>query len=267
MQEPLEKALAELALGPGFSADDDAAREAWLARHGLSAEDADYLRATGLRRLFTYRRLVRDNLREALNATLPRMVARLDSTFDEYFERFLAERAPRTHYLRDVANEFLEFCAPLWVADRRVAPYLLELGDHEALQIEIASLRARPKSHSPAELELDAGVQFIDACRIVFYEHRIHELSDDETDRSKPRREPTWLLVYRSPDHEVRTLELTPLAAGILTRLIELRETLRQAVLNACRERKTPLTPEVLQGTAQLLADLAERGALFGRSG
>jgi hypothetical protein len=197
---------------------------------------------------------------------MPRVVARLGATFDEYFARFLRARGPRTHYLRDVTAEFLEFCVPLWAVDPRVPAYVIELADHEALQVTIGSLQARPKEHFPEELDLETGVEFIDACRIVHYEHAIHELPDDERDHTHPRRESTWLLVYRSPEHQVRTLKLTVLAAAIVLRLMELKESLKQAIVVACAEHRTPLGDEVLTGTAALLADLADRGVLLGKS-
>src|SRR5687768_4933029 len=172
MQDLLEKVWAELTLGAGFTdAKDDA--HAWLERQGLTASDAEYLRRQGLGRLLTYRRLVRGNLRDTLELCLPRVVARLGPTFDEYFDRFLRERGPRTHYLRDVTPEFLEFCVPVWATDSRISPYLIELADHEALELSIASMRARPPHHVPGELELALGIEFIDACRIVHYEHAI----------------------------------------------------------------------------------------------
>ena len=266
MQSRLEKLWADLTLGAGFGDEPDApGAQAWLAQQDLDARDRQFLEQQGLERLLVYRRLVRGNLREALELCMPRVVARLGATFDEYFARFLQERGPRTHYLRDVTPEFLEFCVPLWAIDARVPAYVIELADHEALQMTIASLQARPKGHVPAELSLEAGVEFIDACKIVHYEHAIHELAEDETDRSLPRRESTWLLVYRSPDHGVRTLKLTALAAAILLRLVELKETLKQAIVTACAERRTPLEAELLTGTAALLADLADRGVLLGQ--
>lgn len=264
MQSLLEKVWADLTLGDGFGEGTDHA-ERWLERQGLDPSDAHYLSRQGFERLLTYRRLVRGNLREALERCMPGVVARLGATFDEYFARFLRERGPRSHYLRDVTPEFLEFCVPLWATDERVPAYVIELADHEALQVTIGSLQARPKGHVSEELDLETGVEFIDACRIVHYAHAIHELSHDETDPSSPRRESTWLLVYRSPAHEVRTLKLTALAAAILLRLIELKETLRQAIVVACTERGTALGEEVLTGTATLLADLADRGVLLGK--
>ena len=264
MQSLLEKVWADLTLGDGFGEGTEHA-ERWLERQGLDPSDAHYLSRQGLERLLTYRRLVRGNLREALELSMPRVVARLGAIFDEYFARFLREQGPRSHYLRDVTPEFLEFCVPRWATDARVPAYTIELADHEALQLTLGSLEGRPKGHVESELDLEAQVEFIDACRIVHYEHAIHELSDDEADHTPPRRESTWLLVYRSPDHEVRYLKLTELAAAILLRLVELKETLRQALVVACAERGTPLGEEVLTQTAALLADLADRGVLLGK--
>lgn len=265
MQSLLERVWADLTLGDGFG-DALEGAEPWLERQGLDPSDAQYLSRQGFDRLLTYRRLVRGNLREALELCMPRVVARLGGTFDEYFARFLRERGPRTHYLRDVTPEFLEFCVPLWATDERVPAYVIELADHEALQVTIGSLQARPSGHVSEELDLEAGVEFIDACRIVHYEHAVHELSDDAADHTPPPGESTRLLVYRSPEHEVRYLKLTALAATILLRLMELKETLKQAIVVACAECRTPLGEEVLTATATLLADLADRGVLLGKS-
>ena len=117
MQQALESALAELVLGAELDVADDAAVRAWFDRHGVAPEDRA---ALDVRRLGVYRGLVRHNLRQAVELAMPRVVARLGPTFDEYFDRFLAERGPRTHYLRDVTAELLDFCEPSWENDRRI---------------------------------------------------------------------------------------------------------------------------------------------------
>ena len=63
--------------------------------------------------------------------------------FEEYFDRFLIERAPRTHYLRDLTPELIEWSLPHWSADARVPEYIQDLLRHEALQIEIGAKPAR----------------------------------------------------------------------------------------------------------------------------
>jgi hypothetical protein len=259
MSQGLQELMADLVLGP---VPDDALLDRLCRTHAISSEDARALHAS-LPRLSVYRELVRGNLKDALSLSIPRSMARLGAVFDDYFDRFLREHPPRTHYLRDVTPELLEFCQPLWQSDTRVPPYLHELARHEALHIEVSALPALPRGHVAAPLTLEQGVELSAALRLVRYSHAVHELPEDEADRSAPAARPVSLLVYRSPEHEVRYLELTPLASSIIERLL-LGESLGGAVQGAAAAHGSVLTEAVLSGAAQLLADLAERGVLWG---
>lgn len=264
MQRALEGLLSELALGPEIDVRDRAAVSGWLSRHGVAEEDARAIESSDLERLFVYRRLVRGTLREAVELAIPRSIARLGALFDEYFAVFLERRGPRSHYLRDVTTEFLDFAGPLLSADPRAPDYVCDLARHEALRIEIASERALPRGERPEPLELDRGVRFVAASRVVRYAFAVHKLPEDEADRTPPAREPTALFVYRNPEHDVRYLELSPLAASILELLWSEGRSLREAVTVACARSGVALDPSVLSGAAHLLADLAARGALLG---
>jgi hypothetical protein len=259
MQSALEAVFADFLLGPEPSR---AGLLASCSKHELRPADAQAL-SEGFERLLVYRDLVRSNLREAVQLSIPRSMARLGPLFDEYFDRFLLERAPTTHYLRDVTTELLEFCTPLWRNDARVPTYLGELALHESLHIEVSALPALPRGHVAAPLALDQGVELSAALRLVSYRHAVHLLPEAEADRSVPAERDVALLVYRSPEHEVRYLELTPLARGIVQRLLS-DEALGQAVQGAAAEAATPLSEIVLSGAARLLADLAERGVVRG---
>lgn len=262
MQQALESVFAELVLGPARSQQD---LLALCQKHAVDAADTAAL-AESFERLSVYRELVRGNLREALQLAIPRSIARLGALFDEYFDRFLAEQAPRTHYLRDITPELLAFCAPLWEKDPRVLSYLHDLALHESLHIEVSALPSLPRGHVPAALSLEQGVELSVALRLVQYRHAVHELSADEADRAAPIQRAVSLLAYRSPEHEVRYLELTPLARGIVERLL-LGDSLANAVEISASAAGSPLTEAVLAGAAQLLADLAERGVVRGPRG
>ncbi|MEB2313132.1 MAG: putative DNA-binding domain-containing protein [Sorangiineae bacterium] len=264
MQAALERVLAELTLGPELELGDPKAVADFLGRCGAAGVDAEALTDGGLARLMIYRRLVRANLWSALEQAIPRTMARLGPVFEEYFARFLAERAPRTRYLRDVTRELLEWCAPAWREDARVPAWALDLARHESVQIEIGAMPAAPPAPAREELALERRAVFIEASRVVRYDHAVHELLDDDEDRTVPARRPTALFVYRSAAHEVRYLELTPLAAELLERLRERRLPLGEALGEACQAAGHPLDDAVLEGTARVLADLAERGALRG---
>jgi hypothetical protein len=95
------------------------------------------------------------------------------------------------------------------------------------------------------------------------YSHAVHRLLADESARDVAERQPTVLLAYRDADQEVRYLELTPLAAEIVERLMR-GETLRRAVMDACEDLGHPVDEPVLAGTAELLSNLGERGVLEG---
>jgi len=262
MQEALESVFAELLLGPPRSRED---LLLLCQKHGLDAADTSAL-GESFERLSVYRDLLRGNLKEAMQLSIPRSIARLGALFDEYFDRFLVEQGPRTHYLRDVTPELLAFCAPLWAKDARVPSYLQDLALHESLQIEVSvlpGLPSLPGGQVAAPLSLEQGVELSRALRLVQYRHAVHELSADESDRAVPPERPVSLLVYRSPEHDVRYLELTPLAHGIVERLL-LGDSLGNAVRGAADHVGSALTEAVLGGAAKLLADLAERGVVRG---
>ena len=265
MQRALESALAELTLGPEIAAGDPGAISAWLARNHVSGEDASALQRD-FPRLLVYRRLVRRNLRDALTSTIPRTIARLGARFEPDFDEFLRLSPPVTRFLKDVTPRFLEFVLPRWAESGDVPAYLSDLARHEALQIEVATLLARPKDNLTAELSLDASVEFVAATRLVHYAWAVHRLSEDEASRALPEQASVSLLVYRSPEHEVRYLELGAFAARLLTGLLGERRTLRQALTGAARELGRKLDDELLNASARLLAELAERGALLGKS-
>jgi hypothetical protein len=262
MQEALERVMQALVLGPAPPTD-PAELATWLSPHGLEAEEAAAFRAN-LERLLVYRSLVRGTLRAALELAIPRSLARLGPLFAEYFDRFLAERGPATHYLRDVTDEWLTFVAPLFASDPRIPPFLIDLARHEALEIDVASSADTVQTAGELELDLGRGVAFARDARVVRYPFAVHELSADLEDRSVPERRATALFVYRSREHDVRYLELSPLAANLTERLLR-GQPLGAAVTEAAAATLgSAPDSSVLEGTARLLADLADRGALLG---
>jgi hypothetical protein len=266
MQKALESALVELTLGPEICVGDAPAIAAWLARNQIENEDAAAL-TRDFPRLQVYRRLVRGNLREALRATMPRSLARLGARFEPYFDLFLQLSPPVTHYLRDLTPRFLEFALPRWASDPELPAYLGDLARHEAVQVEVASLLARPQENIATELAVDESVAFIDAARLVHYAWAVHRLPDDEASSELPEASATSLLVYRSPEHDVRYLELGRFASALLTGLMSEQLTLRAALAAAAERARLTLDDELLSRAARLLAELAERGALLGKAG
>ena len=71
------------------------------------------------------------------------------------------------------------------------------------------------------------------------------------------------LVVYRDREHDVRFLELTPVAAEIVDRLRS-GVTVRNAIVEGAALHGEALSKELLEGVAALLADFGERGIILG---
>jgi hypothetical protein len=269
-------AMIELVRTPDAERRLAADREAFLTELGLSGADLASLSGASDKRLLLYRKLIRGGIARAVRAEIPRTAARLEAAFDAWVCRFIDSEAPRSHYLRDVAFEFVAWASPRWAGDPAVPSYMADLARHELSAFDVAGAdaqgrstgvglaqKARPPAGEGLSLELDRAVRFDAAVRLCRYDHAVHRLHADEDSRDVPAREPTALLAYRDADHEVRYLELTPLAAEILERLLR-GETLREGVVGGTRALGYPLDGAVLTSTASLLGDLTERDVVLG---
>jgi hypothetical protein len=236
---------------------------AFLAQGGLDAADVDQLAALGEKRLLVYRRHVRRTLRGALLLQIPRAAARLGGSLDAWLDRWLDEDGPRSRYLRDAAFELVAWAAPRWADDAAVPAYLGDLARHELAHFEVASAPDDDRAPAGEGLGLDLAARFHASARLFRYAWAVHRMSEDPAARDEPAREPTAILAYRDADHEVRYLELTPLAAAILDRLLH-GATLRAAVVGGATELGRAVDDAVTRSTAALLMDLGERGALLG---
>jgi len=238
---------------------------AFLAKHGVAAEDAEAILASP-RRLGLYRQLVRHNVVHVIGVMLERTRTRLDAVVPGELERsmagFLAEQGPRTPHLRDVPSEFLAWASPRWRADARIPAWLADYAELELVDFTMG-VAPRPAPPPPlAEVTVNRALVFGDPRVIIHLEWAVHLLPAEDADAA-PEKRPVDLLVYRDAQHCTRYLDLSPLAAVILARLFE-GLPLAQALTRACESSGHPLDDAVLGGAARLLADLGERGVLLG---
>lgn len=229
----------------------------------LSACTRRHLLAQDPARLLIYRSLVRTTFRRALETAMPRALARLGGEFESVFDGFLAKCATEGRCIRDIAPSFLNFVRTENFVG--LPPYLWELAELETLRTVVASaptMGARDMMID-VDLDLESTLIFSETAFVVSFKHAVHLLSEDESDRTLPKKRETHLLAYRDSNHQVRYLELSSLAALILRALMR-GKSLGASVLEVCGEVGTLPSAELLEGTAKVLSDLAERGALLG---
>jgi hypothetical protein len=217
-------------------------------------------------RVAVYRQLVRNTLHDVTTKLMPRTREHMGEAFDRDFFRFLAERGPKTHYLRDVPHEFVAWAAPRWKDERR-APWLVDLARHEIASFAVSTTPWVAEGRAE-DVSLDKPLLLSSLVRIERFGHAIHE------EAAPPPSRAVALLYYRvagsaeggtaqaqEAEHDLRILELSPLAAALLLRC---DSPLRDAIAAACAEVGGAMTDETLASIARLLADLGERGVLLG---
>jgi hypothetical protein len=264
----LEHAIAEACLGEETGEVIARDLRGFLSSHGVAPEDIEAIMAAP-QRLAVYRSLVRNGLTAVILKMLPRTRARMNAArpgrFDADMARFFSEVGPRTHYLRDVPREMLEWAEPIWKADPEVPGYLPDLAAHELACFAVAAAEGRDDAagtEPTLEVTAERPMVFASAIRLMRYAWAVHELPVAEDATGEPPVRDVHLLAYRDAGHAVRWLELTPLAASIVGRLAA-GESLGYAVEQACADHRTA-PADVVTDVARLLAGLAERGVLLG---
>jgi hypothetical protein len=289
----LERAIAEACLGAraGEEIANDLRR--FLERHGVEAEDVEAILAAPPR-LAVYRSLVRNGLASVVLLMMPRTRERMNGgigarRFEADLAAFADQIGPRTHYLRDVPAEFFAWAQARWRVDPTVPAYLADLASYELAAFHVAAAEGTRAGEELVDIELDRTLAFVGSTRLLHYDWAVHELPLDAT--TEPARRDVWLLAYRDdegasqetpgtarpglrrsvtttsagqqrPAHAVRWLELTPLAAAILGRLL-LAEPLGTSIARACADHG--VTPSAVLGEiAKLFADLGGRRVLLG---
>lgn len=237
----------------------------FLTGRGLAKQDVDAMQAQGLQRFEVYRSLVHNRLKHAIRDFLERTVARLPRPqLDGDFEEFMRVVGPRSPYLRDVPDEFVQWVAPRWQAHASVPNYLADLARHELLEFDVRNDPEGGEADTGLALQLDHGLRFEGAVRLMRYAYAVHTLPYELEDRTEPAQQRTDLLVYRDASFSVRYLELTAYATAVLDGLLNAKLTVEAALKAGAETLGEPLDDSKLASAAQLFSDLAERGVLLG---
>lgn len=221
-------------------------------------------------RVEVYRQLVNNGLRGVCRQFMPRCAERRGKAFERDLGRWLAGPGPRSCFLRDLPESFFSFIEEHWREDPSCPEYLPDLGRHELIEFAVESTPAPPQGVADKDLELSDTLLFSETCCLVRYAYAVHELPDDPKSTAVPERRPTVLMAYRDQEHEVRFLELSAMAQGLVQRLMQ-GQPLGHAVLAQASEDAQLTAPgqvsnEYLSRVLALLGDLSTRGALLGPS-
>lgn len=217
------------------------------------------------RRWRVYRRMARHRISDAIEASFPRLAQVV--ALAPVIERWLDEAPPRSPYLRDVAGELSRWLRPEVLPDD--APeWTAELARHEWAMLEVSYAHEEQGAadvRGVGELSFERPAVLTPAHRILRAHWSVHRLPDDDPRAASVVPGPFALCLYRdASSHEVRVLELSPIAAAILEEVASGDRAVVDAVRAAADRQGFAIDGPFIEAFSELVADLVERGVWLG---
>jgi hypothetical protein len=173
-------------------------------------------------RVRIYRELIPANLVSVLSGTFPVLVCLLGrKSWNVLVERFVRDYRSHTPRFGEIARHFVAFLSvlePAGVPAGCWRPYMAELAHYEWAEMALMQRDAEPCSSTGAVATLECAWRISPLAWPLAYTWPVHRIGP-AYDPTEPPLEPTYLLVRRSADDEVRFAELSPLAWHLLSRI------------------------------------------------
>lgn len=218
------------------------------------------------RRMDLYRELILNNLENFLSNHFPVLWQLMDeSSWGELVQDFFSRHRCSTPYFSKIAEEFLQF-----LQDERNEksdfPFLLELAHYE--WVESALMLALDDDsvsscRSSKPVDLDQVYRNSDLAWRLVYRYPVHRISTSYQPEQAPEN-PTYLIVYRNPEYEVKFMEIN----AATYRLLEILDRNPEMTAKACliqlsSEMAGMEASKMVEFGAEILKACSERSLLY----
>jgi hypothetical protein len=214
-------------------------------------------------RMAVYRELFFNNVESFLSSGFPVLRRILhDEQWLELAEDFFATHQNKTPYFSEISEEFLEY---LQNERNNPAdyPFLLELAHYEWVEMALSiSQEQQPPFTEYIDNFLAQKVFISPLAWPLAYRYPVHQISPDFLP-TEPASEPTYLIVYRGWDDEVRFMLISPITFRLLQIIEENPDfTVKACLKQVAREANHP-HPEVIKtGGLQALQELFNKSII-----
>ena len=215
-------------------------------------------------RMAMYRELFFNNIDSFLNSSFPVLRKILnDSQWLELAQDFFATHRCRTPHFSEIAEEFLDYLQNRHNSDDY--PFLLELTHYEWVEMALAISKAESRKGDSAFVE-NMSQQAIAVSPLAWplaYRYPVQSISTEFLPLTPPE-QPTYLIVYRDQDDNVRFMQTTPLTFGLLQILEQHQSISCDACLHLMADEAPHLKKEMLLEEGLLiLQDMAAKGIII----
>ena len=215
-------------------------------------------------RMQIYRQLVYNNLESFLASGFPVLKATLgEMTWPALIRDFLHRHRSKTPYLFEISEEFLTYLQNERGEIESDPPFLLELAHYEWVELALLISEAALPAENPLLLDdpLSQTIYLSELAWPLAYRFPVHRIGPDYRPNCPPA-EPTFLLVYRDRDDQVKFLEIGSSAYLLLEALrndgpLEATMALAETAIASSADQQDFTSSHRL-----LLADLAQRAVI-----
>lgn len=221
------------------------------------------------RRLNIYRELLYNNVEGFISSGFPviRSIYK-DDDWHAMVRDFFARHKSRTPYFLEISQEFLDYLQHEREPRAEDPAGLLELAHYEWVELALSV-----SDESIDITDIDPNGDLLDGHPVLSalawplaYSFPVHKMGPDYLPETAPL-QPTYLLVYRNRNDEVKFMALNPVTARLLD-LLQQDDTLsgRQAIERIINEIRHNNPDIVMQGGSAALAELQQAGIILGVS-
>jgi len=215
-------------------------------------------------RMAMYRELFFNNIDQFLAVNFPVLRKLLtDTQWRELAEDFFACHTCKTPYFAEIAEEFLDYLQ----SERDNPgdlPFMLELAHYEWAEMALSIAKQDNPVNPPFSGDWSTqALQLSPLAWPLAYRFPVHKIAPDYQP-SEPPEQPTFLIVHRNQEDEVRFLEITPITYQLLALIQEQPGLSATAYLKAVAEQLQHPQPEIIhEGGLKIVQDLVAKNIIL----
>lgn len=219
------------------------------------------------RRMAIYRDLFYNNIEGFIASGFPviRSIYN-DDNWHAMIRDFFANHKSKTPYFLEISQEFLAYLQNERVKQDCDPAGLVELAHYEWVEL---ALHVSDESIDMAAINpngdlLEEHPVLSSLAWPIAYQFAVHKMGPDYHPETAPET-PTYLVVYRNRNDDVKFMELNPVTARLIN-LLEENETLSglEAIEQIIKEMNHPNPDVVINGGRDALQELQSHGILLG---
>lgn len=216
------------------------------------------------KRMAVYREIVFNNFYSSVSACFPVLLSILGKRrFKQLVKACFFQQNFTSPFFRELPKALVDFLQNLNLTQQNLPAFTAQLAHYEWAELFVSTLKTEDFSESiqiqfPHDV-IENAIKLNPAHMLVNYDFPVHVLSKKHQPTAPT---PTFLLLIRNADFELKFIHLNPLTFELL-QIIEAKNcTGRQALLQIAATMQHPQPETIVEFGRQILEDLFAQGAI-----